>query len=114
MFVTFYAGFTLLSKELIETFRELWMRRGNANEDIYTLVQELRDKVDRYNSREITIGLIKSIRELNESVLTVASVTSWWDILLFCLVIIYRYVSTSYKMRQEQVGNLWDGANVPF
>ncbi len=57
------------------------MRPGGANVYIHTLMQELRDKVERYNSqksrdsREFTIDLIKSIQELNKSVLMVASIT---------------------------------------
>ncbi len=41
--------FTRSLRALIETFGELWMRQGSASVDIHTLVQELRDKVDRYN-----------------------------------------------------------------
>ncbi len=95
------------------------MRRGSPNADIHTLVQELRDKVYRYNSqksqdsRELTIGFIKSIWEMNKSVLTVASITRR-DIRLLWHIIIYQKVSESYEMRQEQVKNVWDEMNIPF
>ncbi len=64
--------------EFWRVLNETW---GSANVDIHTLVRQLQDKVDRYNpqksqdSRALTIGLIKSIQELNESVLKVASIT---------------------------------------
>ncbi len=57
-------GCALSFRALIETFKELRTRRSSVNIDIHTLVRELRDKVDRYNSqrsqdsRELTIGLI--------------------------------------------------------
>ncbi len=107
------AEFTLSSAALIETSRELWMRRGSANVHIHTLVQELWDKVDAYSSRksgnshELTIGLIKSVQELNKSVLTVASIMTR-DICLLWLGMIYWHVSMSFKMRQELLESGWD------
>ncbi len=76
-------GLTLSSRALTETFEGLCTRWSSTNVDIHTLVRELWVKVDRYNSqksrdsRELTIGLIKFIWELNEIVLMVALKMRW-------------------------------------
>ncbi len=54
------------------------------------------------------------IQELNENVITVRSITMRDILVSFYLGLIYRHVSESFKMRQEEVENVTDKTNIPI